>query len=155
MTYDTIKIADSIRYGRYQHMKAQAIEVAKLIERAMPHARKIMQLPDGLNFIVRPLGGKYNGGYNFRFKQVGIDPRRSNIGTILSTLMHELVHAEQYHTGRLTQTNLRTQLWNGEAVTNKGTTYDAYRKLPWEVEAFDRQDKLAKQITDMIAAETE
>lgn len=152
---DTIKISDSIRYGRYQHMKAQAQAIFNLIDRAMPHARKIMDLPDSLNFIIRPMGGKYNGGYNFRYKQIGLDPRRSNIGTILSTLMHELVHAEQYHTGKLTQTNLRTQLWNGEAVNNKGTTYEAYRKLPWEAEAFARQEVLAKQITEMIEAENE
>lgn len=147
---DTIKIADSILYGRYQRHKDQAKKVFNLIDMAMPHARKLLDLPDNINFVIRPNGGKYNGSYNYKGRRVNIDPRRENLGTILSTICHELVHAEQYHTGRLSKSGIATSLWNGEAVKNKGTTYKAYRNQPWEIEAFDRQEDLAKQITAMI-----
>jgi hypothetical protein len=36
--------------------------------------------------------------------------------------------------------------WNGSNVFNKGTTYKAYRDQPWEIEAFERQKTIAKQV---------
>jgi hypothetical protein len=151
---DTIKIADSILYGRYQQHKDQAKKVASMIEMAMPHVRKLLNIPNGLLFVVRPNGGKYNGDYNERNKRIQVDPRRKNLGTILSTIMHELVHAEQYHTGKLSRSqHFNPPFWNGEAVDNKGTTYEAYRKLPWEVEAFGRQEELAETVAKAISME--
>jgi hypothetical protein len=64
-----------------------------------------------------------------------------------------MVHAEQYHQGRLKNEYISgkgwVHEWNSELNTNKGTTYRAYRNQPWEVEAFDRQEGLAK----IVAAE--
>jgi hypothetical protein len=76
-----------------------------------------------------------------------------DIERLIIALAHEMVHAEQYHQGRLKNEYISgkgwVHEWNSELNTNKGTTYRAYRNQPWEVEAFDRQEGLAK----IVAAE--
>lgn len=74
-----------------------------------------------------------------------------DIGNFMETIAHELVHAEQFNQGRLETTimadknfNLvHTKKWEGVAWKSKGATYNSYRNLPWEKEAFDRQAQLA------------
>jgi len=61
------------------------------------------------------------------------------------TLGHEMVHVEQYMTGRLTVDGYR-HVWNGRKHAGRGTTYESYRNLPWEIEAFDRQAAEASKI---------
>lgn len=50
----------------------------------------------------------------------------------IQTLFHELVHAKQYVEGRLED----GYKWLGKVYE------DDYRKLPWEVEAFDLEEKM-------------
>ena len=154
---DTFKIADSIMYGRYGHMKAKSIEVAKLFKMATKHARKIMDLPETLGLEVRPIRGNVTGYYKNASRIIGVDPRDRTLGAILSTIMHELVHAEQYHTGRLA-IKQGVHTWNnemGDQVTAivSSSSYKKYRAFPWEVEAYSRQEDLAARITAMIKEE--
>jgi hypothetical protein len=50
-------------------------------------------------------------------------------------LLHELVHVSQMYRGDLAQT-ARGLTWKGK-VYPEAVTYEAYRKLPWEEEAFE------------------
>ena len=52
----------------------------------------------------------------------------------IRTIFHELVHVKQYEDGRLE--NGSPQIWEGIAIE------DAYKNLPWEVEAFDLEEKM-------------
>jgi len=53
---------------------------------------------------------------------------------LIRTLFHEMVHVSQYFHGRLEQGS--PQLWYGVAVD------DDYENLPWEIEAFDLEQKM-------------
>jgi hypothetical protein len=78
-------------------------------------------------------------------KVVVID-NRLKLSHALEVLAHELVHAEQYHQGRM-DWNGGWNYWMGTRwSTNQGTTYNAYRELPWEKEAWGRQEELAKEV---------
>lgn len=64
--------------------------------------------------------------------------RRPKLDQILETLAHELIHAKQFLRGEINQRNL---IWRGE----RGP-YDckrlAYRKTPWEREAYSQEKQL-------------
>lgn len=75
-----------------------------------------------------------------------INPKAiKDLHQMAETIGHELVHAEQYMTGKLAIDGYYHR-WNGQKVVNRGSTYEAYRNLPWEKEAFARQSKHAEKI---------
>jgi len=63
-----------------------------------------------------------------------------NVNIMAEILGHELVHAEQFLTGKLKWVK-DAWYWGDRKAISKGTTYAAYRQLPWEVEAFARQEE--------------
>ena len=71
----------------------------------------------------------------------------------LEVIAHELVHAEQYHTGKLKKKYVQRKgwlhHWNG-TPGKKGTTYKAYRDQPWEQEAWNRQMYLAEKVCSIL-----
>lgn len=71
--------------------------------------------------------------------------------SLLEVLAHELVHAEQYHTGRLKKEWVRNKgwvhKWDGSINHSKGSTYNAYRNQPWEKEAWERQTEIAELVS--------
>lgn len=82
--------------------------------------------------------------------------------SLIETICHEMVHAEQYHQNRLIQTGpnqtrtayiYRYRARNETEFRNVNRvlklTYEQYRALPWEKEAFDRQVPLAQTVTNM------
>lgn len=149
---DRVTIADSIRYGRYKAYHGNANRISELVTKALPHARKLLNLPEHILFHIRPLGGKYNGVYMNFFNKVELEVRRTNLGNILETIMHELVHAEQFHQGRL---KLKSGMYHWNDVAHKvgNDTYATYRARPWEAEAFERQHELALKVSLMMAEE--
>lgn len=52
----------------------------------------------------------------------------------IKTIFHELVHVKQYSEGRLEHGS--PQIWEGTAIE------DSYENLPWEVEAFNLEEKM-------------
>ena len=57
-------------------------------------------------------------------------------------ILHELVHCNQYQTGRLT---FNASIWEGKRYPSPKTE-EEYLNLPWEKEAFIMQHKLFKQL---------
>lgn len=132
----------------YQHKEKTEV-ITNMIKKTLPEFRSMMTIPRDIHFRVAPIKAKRRlGEYDASKKLVHIDCRLG-FQVALETIAHELVHAEQYHTGRLktkySDAKGWLHYWDGEAG-KKGTTYTAYRKQPWEVEAFDRQAKLAAVI---------
>lgn len=152
MSSYTVHCAESIAHGRYKYLKDNAIRIAKVVRLAMPQAKKIMSLPDGIKVIIRPMNIKIGGQYRSRLKVLELNARRENMNDVLVTLMHELVHAEQFLEGRL-KYETDCFRWNGEKVYNRGKTLRQYLAQPWEIEAFSRQVPLAKEVAIMIAKE--
>lgn len=60
--------------------------------------------------------------------------------TMITTILHEMVHVKQILEGRLVQGNPST--WNG-------IEYDCdYDELPWEVEAFALEQEMVKEFSN-------
>ena len=57
--------------------------------------------------------------------------------SIIKTVIHEMVHVQQYVEGRLTQTE-----WMGRPHPDL-----PYKELPWEIEAFARERELYSHVT--------
>lgn len=141
-----VKIAEGVFLSRQlynSHAKNHYIGyVGPTIVKAVKILSRVLDIPH--DFKVRICNIKErgtNGRYYGTLGVAEVEPRLA-IKAMINTLAHEMVHAEQYHQGRLVQKN-GTRFWNGEACNNKGSTYARYRAQPWEVEAFSRQNELA------------
>lgn len=69
---------------------------------------------------------------------------------LMQTVAHEMIHIKQYNDNRLGAEyridgygrKVYYRTWMGEEWTGaKGATFKSYRHLPWEVEAFDNQQR--------------
>lgn len=151
----TVTITSSLKYGYDNKYTEFSKTVAELFELSLEAAKKFMKLPLGVSIELRPLR-KAHGLYNHRRLKIVVDPRRGDLihkdmATLLTTLAHELVHAEQFAEGRFSVDAVSYQ-WNGQRVKLK-TSYDTYMKQPWEVEAFGRQEEVKNKIIDILAEE--
>lgn len=148
-------LPSDIQVSRGIHLSASAVDnytkkskvVALVVKRAMPEFKDVLKLPPSVAFRVAPIKSRNtNGYYDVENKLVTIDCR---LGweRALEVMAHELVHAEQYHTGKLKKRFMLKKgwlhYWNGK-LGSKGTTYNAYREQPWEKEAWSRQASLAE-----------
>ena len=67
---------------------------------------------------------------------------------MIHTLLHELVHVNQYATGRLVSAEGRKpNRWLGKA------NYDDYANQPWEIEAYDLEKKMMRNFVRLCKKE--
>jgi hypothetical protein len=140
----TILIADSIRYGSYKKLMPETVVKISLLLDRYEKIREVIDLPQDMCIRFRPirgdLGRTYNKSRNNPFL-VELDVRQ-NIETFKDTLLHELVHIEQFYQKRLKETATNDTLrWKGKKIQCIGISYNAYRNLPWEIEAEERAKK--------------
>ena len=122
--------------------------IVKQFRKHLPEERKFYPIDIILkNIKANGIGGRCQFVNNkatieINFKYVG-----NNIKKMAETIAHELVHAEQYLSGRLAWDHKYASfVWEGNVNGNKGSTYQRYRDQPWEVEAFSSQEVLANII---------
>lgn len=136
----------------YTHTKTSKV-IALIIKRSLPEFRKLLDLPRDVKFRVAPIKARYTNGYYSVEDKMAVIDCRLGWAKALEVIAHELVHAEQYHTGKLKKTfSLKKgwmHHWNG-TPGKKGTTYKAYRDQPWEQEAWDRQAELAEKVCSIL-----
>ena len=148
-----IYVSASVLYSKNVAMRNKAMDILTLINRTEEEFRKLLNYPTDIKFRVAPIKGRTNGRYMSTGKLVEID---SNLdwAKALEVLAHELVHAEQYHTGKLTKRWVNNKgwmhSWNGDLNKNRGSTYKAYRNQPWEQEAWSRQAELAEIVCSAL-----
>lgn len=143
--YPNIYMALSCIYNS-TYKPEQCASVAETIRKAMPVLCKMLKVKPGIKVRVAPIKARHTrGSYYHGSRVIVIDPRFPS--SFLSTLCHEMVHAEQYDEGRLEWCGVHR--WHGSAVRT-GSTYASYRSLPWEVEAFERQEGLAAQLKSQL-----
>ena len=123
------------------------LTVATVVNRSIDLFRNYLNFSKDVKVRITPLRGRDNG----RCSGNGVIELDCKLGwsKALEVLAHELVHAEQYHQGRLKHKMSRGRwrpFWMGSSAFSKGTTYQAYRKQPWEIEAWGRQEELAKKV---------
>ena len=72
---------------------------------------------------------------------------------VLRTLCHEMVHAQQFQTGRLKFKN-GYDIWEGnkwtESMSTARTPHGVYRSAPWEVEAYGLEKSLYKKLKNSL-----
>ena len=86
-----------------------------------------------------------NGSKASKKHNITIKTGRSN-ASILSTLAHEMVHVQQTATNKLQVRRWKSDKqyhirWNGKEMGIVDSI--PYRRRPWEVEAFNKQNELA------------
>jgi hypothetical protein len=143
---DHLIVAYASYYGK---RKIRVKEYIKIVNESLPVFRKILSIPSDITIRIGGIKGRVRGKYFASEKVAVVDDGVKN-SAFLEFLAHELVHAEQYETKKLAHvyhvSRGMIHSWNGSNVFNKGTTYKAYRDQPWEIEAFERQKTIAKQV---------
>jgi hypothetical protein len=134
-------------------IRDKALLVATVVNRSIDEFRAFLDFPKDIIVRICPIKGQPNGRYFSSEKLVEIDSRLP-WDRALEVLGHELVHAEQYMQGRLKQSYMKKKgwvhQWNGNVNTNRGSTYQAYRNQPWEIEAWSRQADLAEKVCQIL-----
>ena len=69
---------------------------------------------------------------------------------IFHTTIHELIHVSQMHTGKLAISRTGVFVWDNKTypVDPLRMSYNDYKKLPWEVDAYEQQQVLAKKLLE-------
>ena len=150
-----ITFATSIKTGQsiYKPYKSRLPHYQRIINFAMTMIRdqKLIDYPDGIEIHVKPARPRSLGVYYSGRRLIHLNCRLT-LSTIISTLLHELKHSEQYFHGRLAQkfdnkTKSYMECWNGESIVSsfKKLSFKKYETLPWEIEARE-----ASKHTNMI-----
>jgi len=69
-------------------------------------------------------------------------------GTAIKILAHELIHLEQYKSGKIKRVGTKGVEWDGELIEDITTI--PYNEREWEKEAFDRGRVLEKEIRNIL-----
>lgn len=151
--YDRIKVSPQVLYS-------SSVDKERVLYRGILFNAMLREFHTLLDFdksvtirLCKIKAGNVSGRYRSGYKLVELE-YTSSIKQMMEWLAHELVHAEQYHQKRLESCWINgkgwASKWKGKIITNKGTTYNAYRNLPWEEEAFTRQKALAEIVYDRL-----
>lgn len=132
----------SVVYGeRYRH---EAQKLFPQIISATNYIKSKLTLAGNEVIVLKPIKGRVTGLHFNLTNKIFVDPRQTLL-KVMETIAHELVHAEQTFTGKLKTTGMMkgSRLWNNDFFPPP-RNYNEYRNLPWEKEAFERQEELAK-----------
>lgn len=133
----------------YSARRNRGLDVAHVVNRTIDAFKRYLNVPEDMKVRIATLPKGCSGRYVSNRRTVEIS-YKLNWRQAMEVLAHEMVHAEQYHEGRLDHTFHHgfKWLWHGKIYSNR-TSYAAYREQPWEQEAFDRQGP----ITDWVIAD--
>ena len=125
----------------------------QLVTKIYQQAKEHIPLPENLEVEFRCMGPSSYG-------ETILDPRRLHKRIILNvdldakgifyTAIHELIHVSQMHTGRLTASRTGVFVWDNKTypVEPLKMSYNDYKKLPWEVDAYEQQQILANKLLE-------
>jgi len=141
-----IIIASSVRYGKYRNFLQAANKFVDVLSAKEKTIREYFSLPENIEIIMRPIRGLYGTASVLRCEcgnkyMVEIDIRQS-LEEFKDTILHELVHIEQYFENRLF---LRSEhlysTFEGQEFRLISNKSDDYNNLPWEKEAIEKSAK--------------
>lgn len=137
------RIGTSLTKGEY---RARLNANAKLLSIALEEFRKYLKFDKSVSVRLASLKSYRIKGLMDGINNVATIRYRTNFKNMLETLAHELVHAEQFKSGKLKYVWDDTKwaaLWCGEKYKITSSSLPAYVDMPWEDEAFKRQEGLA------------
>jgi hypothetical protein len=150
MISPNITLATSVRYGNYKQHLDSALFFIDVLKDNFNDIKQFIKLPKNLNIHFRPIRCAYGRAYYTKVNQfssarqyiVEIDARQ-DLATFKNTLIHELVHIEQFYQGRLKDAGNMHFKWNGKKMLIDTSSLDVYNSLPWEIEANVRAELLS------------
>ena len=153
MKLPPVTIATSVRYGYYKEHYQNALFFVDTITKKFDEIRNYITLPKKLLINIRPVRDAYGRAFYLKPKPystakeyiVEIDARQSR-DIFEDTLLHELVHIEQFYEGRLIDAGPMHFKWRGKSVLIDTSSLDIYNNLPWEREAIERASMLKQVI---------
>lgn len=149
-----IEIAYSFKYGAYKAFRSHTESLKGLVEFNEPLIRTMLELPKFVSLRYKPLPKRCYGRYNTFTQIIDISPLQKPY-EVLQTMFHELIHVEQYHTGKLKRGlsekhRAYMYYWKGKPIEYPDPIkeYDKYLNLPWEKEAFEREKPLTNKFIE-------
>lgn len=139
-----LSIATSIKYGNYRHLKEHAELIIQTVQKILPLLKESIKFKRGIELHIRPIRGNIAGLCYEHTNRIEIDPR-FELDYILLTIMHELVHSEQFKQKRFKYKD-DVSVFEGVAYKNLSVNDEGYENLPWEREADERAAKLLSVI---------
>lgn len=151
-------ILDTKSLALYNISKKHIKYCKELTKLAIEYANEVLKLDSNIKINLTVIKNTSYGAIFYPHdKTIDISLYSKNFGTILTALAHELIHVDQVVRGSLQLTsNKRVYMWNNKKykLINGICNYEKYKKLPWEKEAFEKQDLIAKYITEKIVSES-
>lgn len=115
---------------------------------------KIIDLPDTIEVCLYHLGKSVYGGIDSLYiNRIGLNYDLP-IDSIPLILAHELIHVNQKQSGILKITRKGEYFWHGVLHTKKmpdDLPYNDYINLPWEYDAYNRQDKILSEAIAILS----
>jgi hypothetical protein len=153
MKLPTTTIATSVRYGNYKEHLNNALLLSDVLTKSYKTIKQFIKLPQNLFINFRPIRCAYGRAFYVKSETkkysknyvVELDIRQ-DIDTFKNTLIHELVHIEQFYEGRLKDAGPTHFKWNGKKTFIDTSSLDIYNNLPWEVEANVRAELLSRVV---------
>jgi hypothetical protein len=153
MKLPEITIASSVRYGNYKEHYLNALFLSDILKEKYEAIKEYIELPRYLKIVFRPVRAAFGRAFYLKSDAarrnreyvVELDVRQ-DVATFQNTLLHELVHIEQFYQGRLLDAGSMHFKWNGKKTLIDTSNLDAYNNLPWEREAIERSTNLEKVI---------
>jgi hypothetical protein len=162
----------SAKYHKKYNAKTKM--VLATIETSLPILLREFKIdPKKITITVRPIPGNTFGLCTYHRLadriDIELDCRMQTVQRVMDTLAHEMTHAEQYQAGRLltVQGNgsargmplrMYFHIWKNEdgsdqhfPTTAGKYSYNVYRNLPWEKEAFTRGPAFAEAYGSVVA----
>ncbi len=137
----------TVRFPKYQQPD---IEKAKVATSLCQAASLYIALPDNIIVELVDLGHNAYGESTLTFNKES----KVRINLQLSTkemiypLVHELLHLNQIHEGRLSVTIFGDYVWEGKTykLNQSKMSYKEYTQLPWELDVTSREQQLLANI---------
>jgi hypothetical protein len=144
------KITSPILSGYYTHWRKNAVERMSFFNTKANEIAKELQLPPNVEVRFRIIPARMNASgiaYPPEWKNmqyvVDVDVRQSR-RSFFHTLLHEMVHVEQFHTDKLIIGDGNV-MWKGKLYEQVHDVHSAANaKQPWEIEANLKAIKLYK-----------
>ena len=129
--------------------RAWVLRLIDVTQRAVPIFREKLKFPDDQTVVIRRMQEGDHGEFYFRGQSIHVNHLDCDIPLFVETIAHELVHSEQFYTGKL---DFQTQDNPAACLKFEGKDYYlldgilSYPENPWEIEAYGRQKELADHV---------
>lgn len=119
--------------------------------KAYDEIKKILKVKNS-KMIFRNLR-KAHGKYIHAQNEIAIDIRCFDVKSIVSTIIHEMTHAQQYETKKMVCVNNKDVVFAKKEYKriDSNKNIEGYRNQPWEIEARKNEEKYIEKVMKAIS----